>query len=250
MNGATNAPEAPSTWTGMSSPVSLLQVVERGADLGDRLVAAVERRAEDRDDADRVLVAVLHRLLGGQVEAVALHRHEPRLDVPVVGELLPADLDVDAHDEVRLVDRLAGGRARAAASAASAPGRRACRPRWTRSSSSRSRSSASGACHRSASMATQRRSSSAVCGYSSLSIMFLSKHSAISCVGLRLHPGGHERREVQPRVAVEHQLVVDDLVRDVGRHLAARELEAGDRAGVHRDERLDRQILGSRDRSR
>ncbi len=29
-------------------------------------------------------------------------------------------------------------------------------------------------------MFTQRRSSSAVCGYSSLSIMFLSKHSAIS----------------------------------------------------------------------
>ncbi len=41
-------------------------------------------------------------------------------------------------------------------------------------------SSGSGACHRSASMATQRRSSSAVCGYSSLSIMFLSTHSAIS----------------------------------------------------------------------
>ena len=37
------------------------------------------------------------------------------------------------------------------------------------------------ACHRSARMATQRRSISAVCGYSSLSIMFLLKHSAISC---------------------------------------------------------------------
>jgi hypothetical protein len=41
-------------------------------------------------------------------------------------------------------------------------------------------SSAPGACHRSLRMATQRASSSAVCGYSSLSIMFLSKHSAIS----------------------------------------------------------------------
>ena len=40
--------------------------------------------------------------------------------------------------------------------------------------------SPSGACQRSASMLTQRLSSSAVCGYSSLSIMFLSKHSAIS----------------------------------------------------------------------
>lgn len=37
----------------------------------------------------------------------------------------------------------------------------------------------SGAFHRSASIATHRRSSSAVRGYSSLSIMFLSRHSAI-----------------------------------------------------------------------
>ena len=38
-----------------------------------------------------------------------------------------------------------------------------------------------GACHRLLRMLTQRRSSSAVCGYSSLSIMFLAAHSAISC---------------------------------------------------------------------
>ena len=118
MNGATNAPDAPSTCTGTSRPVSSWSVVERVADLLDRLVRAVEGRAEDRDDADRVLVAELHRLLGGEVEAVALHRHEAHLDVPVVGELLPADLDVDAHDDVRLVGRLARGLARAAASGA------------------------------------------------------------------------------------------------------------------------------------
>ena len=49
-------------------PRARLQIVERGADLLDRLVRAVERRAEDRDDADRVLVAELHRLLGGEVK--------------------------------------------------------------------------------------------------------------------------------------------------------------------------------------
>ena len=37
-----------------------------------------------------------------------------------------------------------------------------------------------GECHRWARIFTQRRSISAVCGYSSLSIMFLSKHEAIS----------------------------------------------------------------------
>ena len=42
-------------------------------------------------------------------------------------------------------------------------------------------SSASGACQRRLSICTHRASSSAVCGYSSLSIMFLSKHSDISC---------------------------------------------------------------------
>jgi hypothetical protein len=36
---------------------ALLEVVEGGADVGDGLVAAVERRPEDRDDADGVLVA-------------------------------------------------------------------------------------------------------------------------------------------------------------------------------------------------
>jgi hypothetical protein len=40
--------------------------------------------------------------------------------------------------------------------------------------------SGSGAFQRLARMLTQRRSSSAVCGYSSLSIMFFSAHSAMS----------------------------------------------------------------------
>src|SRR3954447_25237181 len=70
-----------------------LEGVERLADLLHGLVAAVEGRAEDRDDADRVLVAELHGLLRRHMKTVALHRHEPHLDVPVVGELLPAHLD-------------------------------------------------------------------------------------------------------------------------------------------------------------
>jgi hypothetical protein len=31
-------------------------------------------------------------------------------------------------------------------------------------------------------------------------------------LGLRVHPGGDKRHEVQPGAAVEHQLVVDELV--------------------------------------
>ena len=71
-------------------------------------------------------------------------------------------------------------------------------------------SSWSGEFHSRLSMFTQRISSSAVRGYSSLSIMFLSNVSAMSCLRLGLHPRGHERGEVEPRVAVEHELVAHD----------------------------------------
>ena len=42
-------------------------------------------------------------------------------------------------------------------------------------------------------------------------------------VGVRVHPGAHERGEVQPGVAVEHRLVVDDLVGGLGERLARRQ---------------------------
>ena len=76
----------------------------------------------------------------------------------------------------------------------------------------------SGECHNSASMCTQRISSSAVCGYSSLSIMFLSNVSDIRLLGFRLHPGAAERGQIEARAAVEDQLVVDQMVGGAGRH--------------------------------
>ncbi len=58
---------------------------------------------------------------------------------------------------------------------------------------------------------------------------------------LRIHPGSDERREVEACVAVEHQLVVHDLVREVGWQLALREMQLGNRAGFTgaRVERVD-----------
>ena len=41
-------------------------------------------------------------------------------------------------------------------------------------------------------------------------------------LGLGLHPGRHERREVEPGVAVQHQLVVDDLEGGPRRHALGR----------------------------
>ena len=70
---------------------------------------------------------------------------------------------------------------------------------------------ASGEFQRSARMCTQRASISAVCGYSSLSTMFLSSVDGHDLADLGLDPGLAERRQVLARVAVEHQLVADDL---------------------------------------
>ena len=118
MNGAMKPPEAASTCTGHGDAGVGLVVVERRADLLHRLVGAVHGRAEDGDDADGVLVDVVEQPVGGQVEDVALERHVARLDLPVVGELLPDHLDVAAHDDVGPVGRLPGRAPGAAATAA------------------------------------------------------------------------------------------------------------------------------------
>ena len=197
---------------------ALLQVVESGADLGHGLVRAVERRAEDRHHADRVLVAELHRLLGGEMEAVALHRHEPHLDVPVVRELLPADLHVDPHHEVRLV----GGFALRLATVLPQPLEseaaehcRLARPRGR-------------AAHGLAGLRRVPEAAEDVdtahLELGGLRILVLVDHVLVEALGhqplrLRLHPRAHERGEVHAGVPVEHQLVVDDLVGDLGRKL-------------------------------
>ncbi len=242
--GAKNAPEAPSTCTGTSMPGPRLEVVERRADLGDRLVRAVEGRAEDRDDADRVLVALRDGLLGGEVEAVALHRDEAHLDVPVVGELLPADLDVDAHDEVRPVGGLALGLApllpaplegqaaehrRLARAGRRAPGRLVGVRRVPEAAEDVHAAHLEVGC---------------------LRVLVLVDHVLVEALGhellgLRLHPRGDERGQVQARVAVEHQLVVDDLVGDVAGHLALGQLVPGDPIGLAREERFHGEVVRS-----
>ena len=81
-------------------------------------------------------------------------------------------------------------------------------------------SSSPGAFHSRASMLTQRSSISAVCGYSSLSIMFLSNVSAIrSRASSSIHVVT-KRGQIQPRVAVENQLVSDQVVRLLRRQSA------------------------------
>ena len=222
-----------------------LEVVERVADLLDRLVGAVERGAEDGHDADRVLVAPGYGFVCGEVEAISFHRDEPHLDVPVVGELLPADLHVDAHDQV--------GRSVGSPAAA----RRFCQRRFSARPPSMAASlepvveqptPPAGPCHRSA-----QHVDAAHLQLRRLRILVLVDHVLVEALrherlGLRLHPGGHEGGHVEARVAVEHQLVVDDLVRDVGRKLVGRQLMPWDAVAFEREERAilrDRHMGGS-----
>jgi hypothetical protein len=77
-------------------------------------------------------------------------------------------------------------------------------------------------------MFTQRRSSSAVCGYSSLSIMFLASALGHQLLGLGLHPGGDERGQVEPGVAVQDELVADHLERGARQHAVRGQPVPGD----------------------
>ena len=59
-------------------------------------------------------------------------------------------------------------------------------------------------------------------------------------------PRAHERRHVEARVPVEHQLVVDDMVRQIRRHLTGGQLVAGHSARLEGEERFDsnRRLFG------
>ena len=116
---------------------------------------------------------------GREEGVLGADRDVPRLDVPVVGELLPDDLDRGAEHDVRPV----GGLARRTTGVLP--------PAFEREAASMHASEeptvdtpivrcGSGEFHNLARMRTQRPSIAAVSGYSSLSIMFLSADSANS----------------------------------------------------------------------
>ena len=219
-----------------------LQGVERVADLLDRLVRAVERRAEHRDDSDGVLVAELHRLVRGDVQAIALHRHQAHLDVPVVGELLPADLDVDSHDDVGRVDRLA--LCLAPMLPASLEGEPAQHRRLARAG----RRAAGGLIGVLRVPQAREDRDAAHLELGGLRVLVLVDHVLVEALGherlrLRLHPGGDERRQVEAGVAVDHQLVVDDLVGHVRRNLALGDPVARNLRALKSEQGCDAEIV-------
>jgi len=195
---------------------ALLQVVEQLRHALDVLVAPIERRAQHDDDPDGVLVAELDGLLGREVVPLALHGDEPHLHVPVIGELVPAHLDVDAGHEVGLVGRLALGPALLLP--ATLEGEAAEHRRLARAGGR-----AAGRLVRVGSVPEPADHVDATHLHGGgLRVFVLVDHVLVErlghqLVGERVHVGGHEGRDVQAGVAVEHEFVVDDLVG----HLAA-----------------------------
>ena len=85
---------------------SLLQVVKRRGDRGDKFVLTRIRHAEGRYDCDGILIDRLQHPFGIHVEHVGTHRNFPLLDLPVTAKLRPTDLDRSAN-QVRLFNGLA-----------------------------------------------------------------------------------------------------------------------------------------------
>lgn len=178
-NGAIMAPDAPSTWTGMSQPFSLWTVS-----------SAAQISATGSYDPSKVepRIATTPMVFSSQSPAAeAASRWKRSPSIGTMRASTSQKLQNFSQQTCTLAPMTRLGRAR--------PGylsllrciqrRLSAMPASMQASldpvvEQPTASDGTGACHRSASIATHRFSSSAVRGYSSLSIMFLSRHSAIS----------------------------------------------------------------------
>ncbi len=184
-------------------------------DLADRLEFAGVGRPENAKHSNGVLVAACYCLFCGDHVAARLHRHVAGLYIPITTEFLPDHLDVRTEDEIGAIGRLAGCRL----TLAPLPLHR----------HSREHDGLAGTDGRDADRLLSGRSMEEIGDHVHASPLDLGRlrvfvfvdHVLVErfghqLLGLWFHPGGYERREVQTGVAVEHQLFVNDLVRDLG----------------------------------
>ena len=198
-----------------------LQRVEGVGERLDRLIGTGVGDAERGHDHDRVLVDSLQHVVDVHRVVARRHRHLAHLDVPVLGELVPHDLDRSAH-HVRAIGRQTGRRPlgpptplrRHAAQHA-----RLRRPDRRRSDSVRRfRGVPEVGEHVHATPLDLRR----------LRILVLVDHVLVDGevhqpVDLRFLPRLTERRQVLAGIAVEHQLVGDHGEGVLGAPLVGRE---------------------------
>src|SRR5215211_5160743 len=219
-----------------------LQIVEGIRELDNRFVRTVEGGTADGDNADGVLVAELGRLFAVEVETVPLHWHVTGLHLEVVAELLPADLDVYAHDHVRPICALAGRASPLLPAALEGQSSEHGCLAGTRGRASRGRIGV-GRVPKAA-----EHVDAAHLKLGRLRVLVLVDHVLVEAfghqlLGLRLHVRCYERREVQTSVAVEHELIVDDLVGHVGRHRPVRQAVLGNGRALAVVEGIHRELL-------
>ncbi len=84
-----------------------------------------------------------------------------------------------------------------------------------------------------------------------LRILVLVDHVLVERLGIQfggviVHRRADERREIEPRIAVEHRFVVDDLIRGLGKHAVGfeRVLRCNRILARPREDRIDGYVIG------
>ena len=184
----------------------MLERDEVRVDPADVVGVSGEGRAEHGRDADRVLVDVRLDVLGADRVLVGRERDDAGFDVEVAAELLPDDVDVPSEHEVGPVGRLL----RRLAPLAPLPLQR------ERAEHDRLRGPLRARAGRLAGRVEEigEHPDAALLDLGSLGILGVVDEVRVQvfrddAVGLGLHPGGDERREVAHRDAVEDHLLFD-----------------------------------------
>ncbi|CAN5139405.1 hypothetical protein BH20ACT22_BH20ACT22_01820 [soil metagenome] len=208
-------------------PSVILQTIKCSRDLLHRFVTAVKRRSKDSDDPDCILVASRYRRTGSEVCLAIRDRYLSRLDIPVTAKLVPADLHVRSHHEIRSFRRSAGH-----------PGPFAPSPDQGETAqhaglAGTDSGTAGGALYVRCSPQMGQHAHTSHLQLRRLRVLVLIDHVLVGAFHhqafcLWFHPGGDEGRQVEPRIPVQHQLVVNDLVGGLRRQLAFGQLVSGD----------------------
>ena len=185
----------------------------------DVVGVAGEGGAEDGGDPDRVLVDVGLDVLGPDHVLALAQADDPRFDVEVAAELFPDDVDVAAKDEVRLLDRAAGRFLALLPLPLQREG----------AEHDRLRGALGAAAGRLAGGVVEvgEHADAALLDLGRDRILGVVDEVAVQVLGddplrLGLHPGGDEGGQVAPRVALQHQFLVDQPQRVERRHAARR----------------------------
>ena len=149
------------------------------------------------------------------MEAISFHRHQSWLNVPIAAELVPADLDVDAQDQVRPVCRLAG----CLHPLAPEPLQREASEHRGLARSGRGATGHITIAGSVPEMADHVHT--AALELRRLRILVLVDHVLVGCLrhqagSVRRHPGRHERSQVQTGAPVEQQLIRHQVVSHLG----------------------------------